>query len=242
MRFDPWCAVGDTHGDMIDRRADRAFRSFVGAYRPKIRVHVGDFIDARALRNGASEEEKRESMACDFDRAMEFMEWYRPTHVCLGNHDIRLWDTMRKGGPLADYCKQLIGEWNTFAKKIGCKVKTYDAEKGVMKIGRMKFAHGFFCGTNAARQMAQAFGSVMFGHGHAIDVASSPADHRRAARMIGCLCRLRFTYNRAHVAALRQAHGWAYGPLFRNGSYQAFQAEMIGGKVVLAEGIKVIAA
>jgi hypothetical protein len=55
--------------------------------------------------------------------------------------------------------------------------------------------------------------------------------------MIGCLCQLDFSYNRTHVGSLRQAHGWAYGVLLPNGNYHAFQAEVIGNEIVVADGV-----
>lgn len=242
MAYTTWCAATDLHGDMQDHRAVRAFKTFVEHYRPKRRFFLGDLWDFRAWRIGAGEDEKRERIKRDFAMGLEFFEWYRPEAITLGNHDIRLWDTAEGVGPMVDLAEQKIAEFLKVARKLKCRVLPYDKAKGILKVGRMKMAHGFFDGQNAARQMAQTFGSVLFGHGHAIDVASAPGSERRAGRMIGCLCKLRMTYNRRNVSALRQSHGWAYGPLFDNGMYQVFQAELIGEKIVIAEKIKVLSA
>jgi hypothetical protein len=237
-----WMHATDLHGDKQDQRAVRAFKKHADLIQPDLRIFGGDIWDFRAWRKGADDREKRERVRRDFDAGMEFLRWYEPTHITLGNHDVRLWDQVQNDGPLADYAEDLIAEFTVLMKKLGTVVLPYDKRRGILRIGRMKFAHGFFNGVNAARQMAQAFGSVMFGHGHAIDVASSPSDDRRAARMVGCLCQLDFQYNRAHVATLRQSHGWGYGVLFDNGDFHASQAELIHGKVVVAEGFKVLAA
>lgn len=235
-----WMFATDLHGDKQDGRAVRLFRAHVDDVGPSIRGFGGDVWDFRAWRVGASEKEKRDRVRRDFDAGMTFLKWYRPTFITLGNHDARLWDQVENDGPMADFCETLVDEFRDLCRANGTRVLPYDKRRGIFRVGRMKFAHGFFDGRCAAERMGQAYGSILFGHGHAIDVASTPADHRRAARMVGCLCRLDFPYNRKHVNSLRQAHGWAYGPLYPDGTYQAFQAEVIGGAVVVADGAKVI--
>jgi hypothetical protein len=242
MRYKKWVACADYHGDKHDRRAAALFREFVRFYRPSRRWFLGDLFDFRPWRVGADEEERRERIAEDFEAGIDFMAWYRPHVITLGNHDIRLWDTRDRGGPMADFADSLIKRFEKLAECLGVRVLPYDKRKGVHREGRLKMAHGFFDGTTAARQMAQSYGSILFGHGHAIDVATTPGPEPRAGRMIGCLCRLDFRYNRSHVATLRQRHGWAYGTLFKNGMYQAFQAEVIGQHAVVAERIKILKA
>jgi hypothetical protein len=236
-----WSFCADYHGDKHDKVACAIHRTFVEDFRPTIKVFGGDLWDFRAWRRGADEDEKRERVRTDFDAGMKFIEWYRPVAITLGNHDIRLWDQRdRQNGPMSDFAGELIGEFEALAAKLKIRVLPYCKRRGIYRVGKMKFAHGFFCGPNAARQMAQAFGSVQFGHGHTIDVASAASSDRRAARMVGALCQLDFPYNRATVNSLRHAHGWTYGPLLRSGNYQVFQAEVMGGKAVVAEGMKVI--
>jgi hypothetical protein len=81
--------------------------------------------------------------------------------------------------------------------------------------------------------MAQSYGSILFGHGHAIDVASAGAEHRRAARMIGCLVPARLRYNRSNVSPCASATVGHTARSSTTGCYQAFQAEMIGRQVVV---------
>jgi predicted phosphodiesterase len=237
--FTPFMVCSDLHGDKQCKRVANAALAFSRDYKSKIRILAGDIWDFRAWRKGADEEEKRERVRIDFEAGMRFVEEYRPTHITLGNHDVRLWDQRERGnGPMACYAGELIEQFDALTRKLKTKVLPYDKSKGILRIGKLKVAHGFFDGQNAARQMAQAYGSILFGHGHAIDVASSPSDERRAARMIGCLCQLRFQYNRTHVGSLRQAHGWAYGVMLPNGTYHAFQVEIIGNEMVVADGFR----
>lgn len=238
----PWVASSDFHGDKHDPVARKLFFSFVEEYRPRLRFFLGDIWDFRAWRVGATEEEKRERVYRDFKSGMDFLEAYRPTGITLGNHDARLWDQVEKHGPMSDYCADLIAQFQKLVRKLKCRVKPYDKRKGVLQVGKLKMAHGFFDGENAAKQMAEAYGSILCGHGHAIDVVSTPGPEPHVGRMIGCLCRLDFTYNRRNVSALRQKHGWAYGPMFDNGTYHAFQAERIGETIVYAESHKTLSA
>lgn len=237
-----WSFVTDLHGDLQDRTAVKLCKAHLDSYGPDHRIFGGDLFDFTAWRRGASEADKRRRMRKDWEAGMDFIRWYQPTALLLGNHDVRMWDQVENDGPMADLCEEKIAELEEFCRKLQCRILPYCKRRGVYHLGRMKFAHGFFCGVSSARQMAHAYGSILFGHGHSIDVASTASDHRRAARMVGCLCRLDMVYNRAHVNALRQAHGWAYGPLMKDGTYQVFQAEVIFGKVVVAQDIDVLSA
>jgi len=236
-----WLACSDLHGDKQDKRAVSLLMQHVAEFKPQHRIFCGDIWDFRPWRRGANATEQKEYVTEDFNAGMDFLRDFKPTVITLGNHDQRLWDVKLAEGPMSEFCRKLIKEFKELTDELGCVVLPYDKRR-VYHLGHLGFVHGFFAGPNAARQMAQAFGGCIFGHGHAIDVATTAAEKPRAARMIGCLCRLDFQYNRAHVTALRQRHGWAYGYSFPNGNYQAFQAEVIAGKAVVADGVKVLEA
>lgn len=234
-----WMACADLHGDKQDKKAVTLFKKHAEQFDPKHRIFLGDIWDFRAWRRGAGEKEKRDRVQRDFKMGMEFLNWYRPTAITLGNHDVRMWDQVENDGPMADLCEEMIGKFKREMRRMGTRVLPYH-KRSIYRLGRMKFAHGFYDSINGTRQMANAYGSIQIGHGHTIELVSSAADHPRAARMIGCLCQLDFKYNRAQVNSLRQRHGWSYGPLFDDGTYQAFQAEVIGNKVVVADKSSVI--
>jgi hypothetical protein len=235
-----WIFGTDLHGDMQDKLAVRLFKKHTDKLNPDHRIFGGDLWDFRAWRNGASDFEKRDRVYSDFNAGMEFIKWFQPQAITLGNHDVRLWDQVEQGGPMAELCEELIAEFKQFCKSIKCRVLPYDKRFGVYKLGKAKFAHGFFSGPNAARQMGTAYGSILSGHVHSIDEASCPSAEDRCGRTVGCLCKLNFTYNRAHVAALRQQHGWAYGPVFDDGTFHAFQARVIKGKSVVSTKLETI--
>lgn len=245
MVMETFVAVGDLHGDRQDENAVHAFKKFVKEFDPKYRIFLGDIWDFRAIREGATKTEKFHSMEEDFQAGMEFIEWFKPTVILLGNHDQRLWDLIekegvKKSGPLTDLAKRLVGEFEEFTKGNGTFVLPYDKRRGVWRYNGLKFAHGFSQGKDAASEMARVYGNVIFGHGHAIDVASEPGDEPRVARMVGALCRLDMSYNRAQLATLRQQHGWAYGVFMPNQRNEIFQAKYEDGQIVFAGSLKVL--
>jgi hypothetical protein len=245
--METFVAVGDLHGDRQDVQAVSAFKKFVKAFRPENRIFLGDIWDFRAIREGASKTEKFHSMEEDFRAGMKFLEWYKPTVITLGNHDQRLWDLVekegvKKSGPLTDLAKRMVGEFDDLASGLRTIVLPYDKRRGIWKQNGLKFAHGFSAGKDAANEMARVYGNVIFGHGHSIDVASEPGDEPRVARMVGALCRLDMSYNRAQLSTLRQQHGWAYGAFMPNNRNEIFQAHVENGEVVFAPDLRILKA
>lgn len=239
--------VSDLHGDRQDKGAVRAFKTFLEDFKPKLRIFGGDLWDFRALRAGADKEERRQSMRTDFEAGMEFIEEYRPHAITLGNHDQRLWDAVKKDGlsktgPLPDYAGELIERFAKQMAKLKVFVLPYDKRRGVYEYMGLKFTHGFVTGASAASNMALTYGDILFGHGHAVDVATVSGMTPKTARMVGCLCELDMDYNRAHLGALRQQHGWGYGAFFGENRYEIFQAASQGGKLAYAGQIKMISA
>lgn len=243
MPVEKFVAASDFHGDRHDPQAKRAFKLFVEDYKPDLRVFLGDLWDFRALRIGADRDEKMASMKADFDAGMEFLEWYRPHVLTLGNHDQRLWDAvekegMRKTGPIPDYANELIDRFNILSHKLNIEILPYDKRKGVWNHKGIKGVHGF--DGMAPENMAAVYGNVLYGHGHRIEAATAPGLDNRVARMIGCLCQKDMSYNRGQLKTLSQQHGWAYGVIERANRFGIIQAELIDGAFSYATDIKTV--
>lgn len=225
----------DLHGDKQDPGTSRLFLDFCKEWKPKIKVFGGDLWDFRPLRNGADEEEKRQSMQEDYDAGMKFLLDFQPNYFLRGNHDERLWELAEKRkGVLSDYADRGIAEIGIATSKLKCKVLPYHKRDGVLRLGHLKIIHGFACGVYAARATALVYGSTLFGHIHAIDEHAIPGLERRVARAIGCLCLLDMPYNSRQPNTLRQAHGFAYGLINeKTGSYFVWQAEEVDGTWML---------
>lgn len=228
-----WIFVSDSHGDMQDDKAVTAMFEFCKLWKPEIRIHGGDAFDFRPLRKKATDQELREGKCLDVQMGIEFLTKFRPTHFLRGNHDERLWDLHKSDdGQKREAAIATAEQIMQALKRVGCeKVYPYSVHEGVCEIGKLRVIHGFACGVQAARQHAQTYGSVLFGHIHRIETYSIPARERRIGRSCGCLCNLRMEYSRAQMASLAQEHGFAYGTMDRlTGLYQFFQAMPLDGR------------
>ncbi len=220
----------DNHGDKCDPTAVKAFHAFCSDWKPQIRVHGGDCWDFRPLRKKADKEERRESMIADFEEGKAFLEQFKPEALIFGNHDQRLPDLAAYGnGILSDYAGKCMAEIEQLGRKVGFRILPYDKRLGIYRLGSLKCIHGFLCGITAARRTALAYGSVLMGHGHAIDDQSIEGIEPRTGRMVGCLCQLDMDYNRAQIGSLRHAHGWMAGVVNeKTGEYHCQQIRRIG--------------
>ncbi len=170
----------------------------------------------------------------DVEAGFRFLDSFRPTHYLIGNHEVRLWDAARgaKDGRVRALAADLIARINAAADKLRCPVLPYDKRLGVLKIGHLKFLHGFGGGgVNSARDHARSYGSCLIGHIHAVDEASVAGLDRRVCRSVGALCNLDMHYNARMVGSLRHAQGFGYGVIDeKTGEYSVHQAERIGDR------------
>lgn len=235
----------DSHGDQADPVALNALATFCRDFKPVIRVAGGDHFDLRAWRGGAGPKELDETGEEDVEAGFRFLESFRPTHYLIGNHEARLWDSSHeaKDGRVRALASELIGRINVVADKLRCPVLPYDKRLGVLKIGHLKFLHGFGNGgVNAARDHARNYGSCLIGHIHAVDEASVPGLDRRVCRSVGALCKLDMPYNSRTVGTLRHAQGFGYGVIDdKTGEYSVHQAERIGDRFFVATDLRAIA-
>lgn len=239
-KWTKWIAGFDPHGVYQDKEANRAFFKFLTQWKPEIRVAGGDVIDAKQLRKKADAHERRESLAIDFSEGKTWLEKLRATHYLRGNHCQRIWDLAEQGeGIVQDYAKILVRDIDTLMIKMRCQMFPYNKRDGVLQIGSLKLIHGFRAGVNAARMSAKTYGSVLMGHGHAIQCATIEGLEPRTGWMCGALCQLDFDYNRASEGTLMHEHGWAYGVVDKNsGAFQVWQARRVGGVWLLPTGVE----
>jgi len=242
MNWKKFIVCSDVHGDMMDAAACRVFFNFAKAFKPDIKVFAGDLWDFRAIRKGASEDEKRESMSKDYNAGLKFLTEFQPDFFLRGNHDERLWELAESDtGILADYAYHGVREVEDTLEKMKCRMLPYHKRDGVLRLGTssLKILHGFHSGINAARQSALIYGSCLIGHVHTVDEHSIPGLERRVARSIGCLCDLNMDYSNRTPSSLRHSHGFAFGLLnSKSGRYHVYQAESVDGIWMLPSDFK----
>ena len=244
MRSQRFVICADSHGDMVDPVAEKAFFSFVSDYKPQIRIHAGDLWDFRNLRIGASDDEKAQSLADDWDKGAEFFHRFFSggtiKHFLLGNHDTRLWRLRNSAkGILRDYAEDGVKRVDQMLKRRNVAMLPYDSRLGILRLGHLKIIHGYAAGVGSASKHARVYGNVWYGHTHTQDVAPVENDDGPSmARGIGCLCKIDMDYNAHQMNKLRHTNGWAYGELFEDGTYQALQTTRIGDGFTCATGTK----
>lgn len=232
MKYQRWIACADNHGDMADAASVSAFFEFAKHWKPHVRIHLGDAFDFRWLRGRASEGEKRERTIDDINAGLDFIRQYKPHHFLTGNHDHRLWRAADcDDGKLRDFASYLLVD---IKDALGnAALYPWDKRKGVARLGKLGFLHGYHSGIYAVRQAALIYGSCCMGHIHASDVSSIPGIERREGHSSGCLCKVDLDYNRGSPNTLRQSNGWLYGLTFASGDFIVWHAERIGGSFYL---------
>ena len=233
--------ASDLHGDKQDKAAVAALESATEHFKPHHRIFGGDLVDARPLRKGAGSEERAESMVEDWQKGLNFLNRWRPTHLLMGNHDVRLYRLAEADkGIESDFAWKGVNELEGRLKKIGCKFLPYHKKK-FFEFGTLRMIHGFFHGVYASRQMANVYGSVIYGHTHSVDEFSVPGIERRIARAAGCLCSLDMEYNSHQPNSLRHAHGFVLGGYNqKTGRHWTMQCEEVDGTWVIPENLKTL--
>jgi UDP-2,3-diacylglucosamine pyrophosphatase LpxH len=238
MKLIRWCACFDTHGDQVDALALEAFKSFVSWWKPQIKIHGGDAWDFRWLRRSASDEEKAESVAEDFESGLDLLKWYKPDVFLWGNHDDRLRRLMDSSHGAQ---RELAGQWldRISVELRDTKHYPYCKRRGVHVLKDFSFIHGYGHGMNAARDAANVYGNVVMGHTHRIDSVRVTSREDKYGYTAGCLCILDMDYTRPNMGTLRHAHGWVYG-VVAGGRCIVWQARKYGNVWVLPSEIKSI--
>ena len=90
----------------------------------------------------------------------------------------------------------------------------------------------------ASDEESRIYGNVVFGHIHSIESFQTPGLEQREARSIGCLCSLNPDYANRKTGKLRWAHGWGFGWIFPDGTYQINQARNVEGNFYAPTEIK----
>jgi hypothetical protein len=243
MAFRRFVAAYDIHGDQAHGPTANALFRFTRDFNPHDRIVGGDIWDMRPFRAKASTEEKRESVTADFDAGYEFIEQWRPSHVILGNHDIRLWrHAAPLNGPVSDLARIMVGRVDGLLGRLRSVRRPYHKRDGVLTLGKLNFLHGFYGGEGACKKMASIYGPCIFGHIHSSSKFNSPSYvGRREAWSSPSICKTDMEYNEATPSTLGYSNGWMYG-VYDDKSYHVQTAEVIDGRVTVATGLKSFAA
>lgn len=231
MKYERWVALTDTHGDMMATSAVYAALDFVRAYKPTVRIHLGDNFDFRWLGKHASANEQIDDIGADFYKGCWFFEKFDPTVFLWGNHDKRLLDVIHKKSEHSAIRRQ-AEEWIKDIDKIlvKCKQVKWGKRYGIHRYGNFSFMHGYASGKASAEKMAMAYGNCIAGHLHRNEEVTAARIDRPTCYLTGCLCKLDQDYNLGQIATLAQRHGWSYGIKTKSGKLVVQQAKFVDGK------------
>lgn len=208
----------DSHGDAIDSKTANAFLARKKDFKPDTVIHLGDAWDFKSIRRGASAEEKACSMLDDYTAGCEWLESvYKGKHdnfFCWGNHDWRVHDVADGAdGPRSDAAQLIIEKSNYLFRKHNVSTTPFDTRKGVLRLGKMAFIHGYCHSQNAAKKHAETYGGmashVFAGDLHADIFWQTASLDPVICQHIPCMTGLDPDYARKHINKLKHSQGWA---------------------------------
>ena len=215
--------ASDTHGDLVDPDALDALESFCADFKPTVRIAGGDHYDFRSLRRNRSDGEAAESLKSDLEAGEGFFKRFRPTVYLWGNHEARLEAIIHGSGDALhrDKCQELKDHINAVARRNGAKViLPYNRKKGVYRLGKVAFVHGYAHGLNATAEQGKHYadrgGALIHGHTHNVAHIALTKDGGGSGYSAGCLCLIdEMTYAATRLATSRWGvafiAGWVDG-------------------------------
>jgi len=240
MAWEKSIFMADSHGDLVCRKTLKKFYEFMDDWKPKHRVHLGDVWDFRALRMGASNEDRADSIKVDYQAGIQLLEEYKPSMLTLGNHCDRLWRIAAEHSnrTLADLAACKVEETEEFFRKQRIQWTPWNVRK-TLKIGNLSIFHGFKTGLNHAKAHFAMYGSSIYGHCHTpTDYVASHIDGGSSHSVATMADIDKMTYADHHGAKLGWRKGWAYGlHNTKTGAFRIYHATEEDGQIVSPHGI-----
>lgn len=220
-----WVALGCSHGNEADKGALDWALDFVADYKPHVVFHLGDVFELKALRKGATNEEKAVSIEDDIDQGIDFLErlsrFGSDRYLTLGNHDWRLWE-MRESlvGIGRDYAAGLIEEIERKVAALGFSMRPYHFRNNCVKINDTVFCHGVKHSIHADKGMVDDYkANVVFVHTHRPLVKAYPGyPNGSLALNCGCLRGLDPEFASRNTSTFAWGHALGFGEFLSNGT------------------------
>jgi predicted phosphodiesterase len=165
-KYKRFLALGCSHGIYADPLAIEAVLKFRKNFKPHEVIHLGDFCDLSAFMSSAKNGEG-DPIRPDVEQGTNFLEDLQATQILCGNHEARLWK-MKKSSNQKDVeaAESTIDAITVTALKLHANFIPYDGIWQKIQLGNFIFTHGTVYNENAARDMAEMYGNVIFAHTH----------------------------------------------------------------------------
>lgn len=217
MALIKWVAAGDNHGDLVNPEAVTKLLRFCEDFKPKYKVHLGDGIDARPFRHGATISEQESGISRDLADHWAFMDVFKPRVYTMGNHCYRLWREARSSreSPVTALCGKLVEEIEAEFKRRKCELVPYWHREGKPDYWQAPEGGPFFChGRTHPKNLAQSCYNLwehptVTGHGHRADLYQGRNGISVATP--GLLDLSKATYSETKPNVWTHSNGWAFG-------------------------------
>lgn len=213
-------AVSCSHGHHADQKILAQVVDFANRFKAHRRIHLGDWCDFAAMRQGAlGGNDECESIVKDLEAGFKFLAQYKATDIFFGNHEHRVFKLLYSPRAVQSYAAgKLMGDFQDFARQLKAKVYTdYSIRKdsSTLILGDTMFLHGFMFNENATRDHAEWAGmQVVHGHTHRPDIAMSRTRENHMGFSVGTLADIP---NMDYAGSRRQTSAWA--PAVAYGEY-----------------------
>jgi predicted phosphodiesterase len=240
----------------VDGETQDALASFIGRWKPQLRIHTGDCFDFGAWRRGATPDEQEEGITDDLKHGNYFLrKVLKPTIFMQGNHDIRAEEQMlSRNGDRRENAMHAVQSYTDTLQAIGCKEFHRYAVKGKttegvnrFRVGKLTGTHGFKTGVTATRETARTLGrpgDVVI-HGHTHDFALCTIEHLEA-NIVGvsgmCLMDInKADYAHRRLATTKWCQGWLFGVIDeKTGDCKVWTAHRFQGKFICSTAYDLI--
>ena len=241
-KFKRFIVAADNHGELGCPDAIKKILDFNKTWKANYRIHLGDVWDFGCLRRGASPEDKAHGITDDYSRGMEFLEQYRPTQLCLGNHDDRIWMNVDKcaDGILRERCQELAAGAERRFKQLKIDWIPYSVDQALrMPEGGPRLVHGFASGQNCIKKHHYHYGPCLHGHVHRPGTFTADTLDGSQSLSVGCLGDIKkMSYANRYLAKQGWRQGFAYGIInTRTGAWNAWNVTKENEDWISPQGI-----
>ena len=207
-------AIGCSHGKLANPKAIAAVLKFAEQWKPKHRIHLGDAFDTTCFRSGAkgtSDESSKQDP--DTKAGVKFLQQFRPTVFCMGNHEQRLVNLCTHPSEVVSIAaNKVLAECLAPVKQLNAKLIPYTVlREGWHELGGYRWGHGHLYGENYLRDSAEAFGNCVVAHAHRAGMQKGRRLDNATAYGVGTLADI----PAMHYASGRRATlAWSSGMVF----------------------------
>lgn len=227
--------VGCSHGHLCNEGVQREVLDLCERWKPKIRVHLGDFLDLAAFRSGArGTNDEAADVSADLKAGFGFLQAYRPTMLFMGNHEDRLYNFQNSPNAIKALCagavfKDLYKMRDSLRFRLVEKYGVREEESWV-DIGNSRWMHGFMYSENATRDHAEAFaapyGSLAHAHTHRPDMSRGRRYDSPTGYCVGTLADIPAM---GYAKTRRQTLAWGHAAIIGETNHKETRLWLING-------------